>query len=62
MDMGIVNAGKLPIYEDIDEDLRKILNEVILNKSDDDGHVERLIEYARVTQEELAAAKAAGKG
>jgi 5-methyltetrahydrofolate--homocysteine methyltransferase len=62
MDMGIVNAGQLPIYEDIDPDLRKILNEVTLNKSDDNLHVERLIEFARVTQEEKEAAKAAGNG
>jgi 5-methyltetrahydrofolate--homocysteine methyltransferase len=25
MDMGIVNAGKLPVYEDIDENLRALL-------------------------------------
>jgi 5-methyltetrahydrofolate--homocysteine methyltransferase len=31
MDMGIVNAGKLPVYEDIEEGLRKLLGEVILN-------------------------------
>lgn len=31
MDMGIVNAGKLPVYEDIEEELRKLLGEVILN-------------------------------
>jgi len=62
MDMGIVNAGKLPIYEDIEPDLRQILNEVTLNKSEDNLHVERLIEYARKTQEEMEAAKAAGTG
>lgn len=26
MDMGIVNAGKLPVYDDIPEDLRKLLD------------------------------------
>jgi 5-methyltetrahydrofolate--homocysteine methyltransferase len=31
MDMGIVNAGKLPVYEDIPTDLRKLLTDVILN-------------------------------
>ena len=31
MDMGIVNAGKLPLYEDIEESLRNLLTEVILN-------------------------------
>jgi 5-methyltetrahydrofolate--homocysteine methyltransferase len=48
MDMGIVNAGMLPIYEEIEPVLRDLLNEVVLNKSPNDDHVDRLIEYARV--------------
>jgi 5-methyltetrahydrofolate--homocysteine methyltransferase len=47
MDMGIVNAGKLPLYEDLDAELRKLLAEVILNKSEKGDHVDRLIEYAK---------------
>lgn len=47
MDMGIVNAGKLPVYDDIPENLRKLLSEVILNESADGNHVDRLIEYAK---------------
>jgi cobalamin-dependent methionine synthase I len=47
MDMGIVNAGKLPVYEDIEENLRKLLTEVILNNSESGDHVERLIAYAQ---------------
>jgi len=39
MDMGIVNAGKLPLFEDIPVDLRKLLIDVVLNKSDDGEHV-----------------------
>lgn len=39
MDMGIVNAGKLPVYDDIKEDLRQLLTEVILNKSEKGDHV-----------------------
>lgn len=31
MDMGIVNAGKLPLYEDIPAELRALLSQVILN-------------------------------
>lgn len=31
MDMGIVNAGKLPLYEDVDPQLRQVLEEVIWN-------------------------------
>lgn len=44
--MGIVNAGKLPLYSDIDPALRELLTEVIMNKSENDDHVERLIAYA----------------
>jgi 5-methyltetrahydrofolate--homocysteine methyltransferase len=47
MDMGIVNAGKLPVYEDIKPELRELLTEVILNNSEKGDHVERLIEYAK---------------
>jgi 5-methyltetrahydrofolate--homocysteine methyltransferase len=39
MDMGIVNAGEIPIYMDIEENLRNLLDEVILNKSEDGNHV-----------------------
>lgn len=46
MDMGIVNAGNLPIYEDIDENLRKLLEEVIFNESPNNDHNERLLQYA----------------
>jgi cobalamin-dependent methionine synthase I len=37
--MGIVNAGKLPIYEQIDVELRSLLEQVIFNKSDTGDHV-----------------------
>jgi 5-methyltetrahydrofolate--homocysteine methyltransferase len=47
MDMGIVNAGKLPIFDEIKPELRTLLTEVILNKSENGDHVERLIEYAK---------------
>jgi 5-methyltetrahydrofolate--homocysteine methyltransferase len=35
MDMGIVNAGKLPVYDDIEPELKDILEEVVWNKSKD---------------------------
>ncbi|SVA84593.1 uncharacterized protein METZ01_LOCUS137447, partial [marine metagenome] len=35
MDMGIVNAGQLAIYSDLDEDLRNRAEDVILNRRDD---------------------------
>ncbi|MEE9429622.1 MAG: methionine synthase, partial [Melioribacteraceae bacterium] len=44
MDMGIVNAGQLEIYEEIPKDLLKCVEDVILNKRDD--ATERLIELA----------------
>lgn len=47
MDMGIVNAGKLPVFDDIKPELRQLLTEVILNKSETGDHVDRLIEYAK---------------
>jgi len=35
MNMGIVNAGKLPVYDDIDTELRSLLTNVIFNQSED---------------------------
>lgn len=46
MDMGIVNAGALPIYADISEEHRKVIEDVVFNRSADGKHVERLIEMA----------------
>ena len=44
MDMGIVNAGQLGVYEDIPEDLRERVEDVLLNRRDD--ATERLLEVA----------------
>ena len=44
MDMGIVNAGQLAIYENIDPDLREACEDVVLNRRDD--ATERLLEIA----------------
>jgi len=44
MDMGIVNAGQLAIYEDIAPDLREIVEDVVLNRRADG--TERLLEAA----------------
>lgn len=62
MDMGIVNAGMIPIYEDIEPNLRKLLEEVILNKSEDGNHVQRLIDWAEEERQRLQAIKEAGGG
>ena len=52
MDMGIVNAGMVGVYDDLDPELRERVEDVVLNRRPDAG--ERLIEIAR--------AKSAGKG
>ena len=44
MDMGIVNAGQLAIYEDIPEELRERVEDVILNRRPD--ATDRLLEIA----------------
>ena len=44
MDMGIVNAGQLAIYEEIEPKLRDAVEDVILNRRDD--ATERLLELA----------------
>jgi 5-methyltetrahydrofolate--homocysteine methyltransferase len=44
MDMGIVNAGQLDVYEDIPEELRERVEDVILNRRAD--ATERLVEIA----------------
>jgi 5-methyltetrahydrofolate--homocysteine methyltransferase len=44
MDLGIVNAGQLAIYEDLPKDLRDAVEDVILNRRDD--ATERLLEVA----------------
>jgi 5-methyltetrahydrofolate--homocysteine methyltransferase len=44
MDMGIVNAGQMVIYDDIDPELRNVCEDVILNR--DPGASERLLELA----------------
>ncbi|MDG2089534.1 MAG: methionine synthase [Gammaproteobacteria bacterium] len=51
MDMAIVNAGKLPVYEDIDDDLRAAIEDVIFNKREDAG--ERLLELATAIVSEV---------
>jgi 5-methyltetrahydrofolate--homocysteine methyltransferase len=44
MDMGIVNAGQLEVYEDIPKNLLKLVEDVLLNRRPD--ATERLIEFA----------------
>jgi 5-methyltetrahydrofolate--homocysteine methyltransferase len=44
MDLGIVNAGQLAIYEDLPKDLRDAVEDVVLNRRDDG--TERLLDVA----------------
>jgi 5-methyltetrahydrofolate--homocysteine methyltransferase len=44
LDMGIVNAGMLEVYEEIDKDLLKLVEDVVLNKNSEG--TEKLIEFA----------------
>jgi 5-methyltetrahydrofolate--homocysteine methyltransferase len=44
MDMGIVNAGELPVYDEIEPELREAVEDVILNRRAD--ATERLVDLA----------------
>ena len=44
MDMGIVNAGQLAVYDDLPEELRECVEDVVLNRRDDS--TERLLDIA----------------
>lgn len=56
MDMGIVNAGQLEVYEDIPDELLERVEDVLLNRRDD--ATERLIEFAeKVKQKDKGAVK-----
>jgi 5-methyltetrahydrofolate--homocysteine methyltransferase len=48
LDMGIVNAGQLVVYEDIEPTLREYVTDVVLNRRPD--ATERLIEYAETVK------------
>ena len=60
MDMGIVNAGQLDVYEAIDPELREACEDVILDRRDD--ATERLVELAEAFKgSDPAADKAAAE-
>ena len=62
MTMGIVNAGGMPIYEDIPQPMRDYIEEVVLNHSEDGGHVERLLKFAEEEKERQEQGKLGGGG
>jgi 5-methyltetrahydrofolate--homocysteine methyltransferase len=56
LDMGIVNAAELPVYDDINPVLKELVEDVILNKRKD--ATERLIHFASQVSEEKQENKA----
>ncbi len=44
LDLGIVNAGALPVYDEIDPDLRELCEDLVLNRRPD--ATERLVDFA----------------
>jgi 5-methyltetrahydrofolate--homocysteine methyltransferase len=56
MDMGIVNAGMLEVYEEIEPELKELVEDVLLNRRPD--ATERLVDFG----ERLKAAEAANSG
>jgi 5-methyltetrahydrofolate--homocysteine methyltransferase len=50
MDMGIVNAGQLMVYEDIPEDLLELVEDVVFNRRED--ATERLVSFAESARKE----------
>lgn len=52
LDMGIVNAGQLEVYEEIDKELLEHVEDVLLNRRPD--ATERLIEYAENIKEQAS--------
>jgi 5-methyltetrahydrofolate--homocysteine methyltransferase len=50
LDMGIVNAGMLAVYEEIPQDLRELVEDVLLNRRPD--ATERLIKFAETVKQQ----------
>ncbi len=51
MDMGIVNAGQLVVYDDIEPTLQKLCSDVLLNKNNDNNEAtEALINFAETVK------------
>ena len=56
LDMAIVNAGQLAVYEEIEPELRERVEDVLLNRRDD--ATERLVDFAENVK---AKGKSAGR-
>ncbi len=48
MDMGIVNAGMMEVYEEVPKDLMELVEDVLLNRRED--ATERLVEFAETVK------------
>ncbi|WP_437630006.1 methionine synthase [Sorangium sp. So ce854] len=59
MDMGIVNAGMLEVYEEIEPELRELVEDVLLNRRPD--ATERLVDFGEALKARSAGAAAAEK-
>lgn len=59
LDMAIVNAGMLGVYDEIEPTLRELVDDVLLNRRPD--ATDRLIEHAEKLKAEAEEAKAGGK-
>ncbi len=55
MDMGIVNAGQLAVYEEIPPELRTLVEDVLLNRRPD--ATERLVEFAETVKQQAPGAE-----
>ena len=59
MDMGIVNAGQLAVYEEIPKDLLELVEDVLLNRRPD--ATERLVAFAESVKGTEQGAGAGGR-
>jgi len=51
MDMGIVNAGQLVVYDEIEPNLKQLCEDVLLNKNNDNNETtEKLIQFAETVK------------
>lgn len=60
MDMGIVNAGNLPVYDDIHKDLLQLCEDLIWNKNSE--ATEKLLRYAQVKEKVLIIGPGTSRG
>ena len=63
MDMGIVNAGQLVVYDEIEPTLRVLCEDVILNRNNDDNQAtEKLIAFAETVKDKGQGTRDKGQG